>query len=274
MELLQNYKRNEFRIFLALIYALSFYGITKLFTDTSIWWLVISLIWAKLIGLFGHSIGLHRYFSHKSFNTTSAGEKFLAWASVFLGSGSPIQYARNHRQHHKVADTASDFHSPVIDGKLKTILGAWEFRSLKWFIDRGGAVPRDLISNTTCKFIHDNYYKIWYSLLLIFYAIDWHLAIYVLALPVLYNHLEYNFLINCAGHAWGYRNFNTSDASKNCSWVKYFSWGEAYHNNHHAHPNLYDFAVVNTENDLTAQVIERWFAVDGKQTEQGKLKVK
>ena len=62
-------KANKFRLFLSTIYMVSFYGIgTAIFGDVSAWWLLAGLVWSKLIQLIGHSIGMHRYFSHKSFN--------------------------------------------------------------------------------------------------------------------------------------------------------------------------------------------------------------
>ena len=78
----------------------------------SLWWLLIACILAKFIGTFGHTIALHRYFSHRSFNTTETKEKILAWISLFVGVGSPIGFAYNHRHHHREADTQLDWHSP------------------------------------------------------------------------------------------------------------------------------------------------------------------
>jgi fatty-acid desaturase len=42
--------------------------------------------------------------------------------------------------------------------------------------------------------------------------------------------------VNSAAHMWGYRNFETRDGSRNTWWVALFSFGEGWHNNHHAHP--------------------------------------
>jgi fatty-acid desaturase len=50
-------------------------------------------------------------------------------------------------------------------------------------------------------------------------------------------------------------------------------WGEGLHNNHHAHPQLYDFAVKSNEFDFTALIIKHYIAVDGAQTRQGQLKI-
>jgi len=265
---------NKFRLFLGLVYLVSFCAIgLVIFDDVSAWWLLAGLVWSKIIQLIGHSIGMHRYFSHKSFNTTPAGEKLMAWTSFLLGVGSPIQYARNHRQHHRVTDQPMDWHSPVNDGKLYTALGIWEFQSLSWFMARGGITPRDLISHPTYRFIHDHYYKMWATLTVLTLAIDWHLTLYLLALPSLIFHIELNVWVNCVGHSWGYRNFETNDSSKNNQWVQTVSLGEGLHNNHHAHAQLYDFAVKSGESDISAWFIEKFLAVSGTQTINGKMRI-
>jgi stearoyl-CoA desaturase (delta-9 desaturase) len=265
---------NKFRIFLSLVYLASFYGIGLIiFSDVSAWWLILGLVWSKIIQLIGHSIGMHRYFSHKSFNTTPAGEKLMAWTSVLLGVGSPIQYARNHRQHHKVVDQPMDWHSPINDGKLYTALGIWEFNSLSWFMSRGGMTPRDLIAHPTYRFIHDHYYKIWSALTLVTLLIDWHITLYLLALPSLIFHIELNVWVNTVGHSWGYRNFETTDYSRNNQWVQTFSLGEGLHNNHHANAQLYDFAVKKGESDISVWFIEKFLAIPGTQTTAGKMRI-
>jgi fatty-acid desaturase len=265
---------NKFRLFLGTVYLVSFFAIGLVIAGkVSAWWLLASLVWSKIIQLIGHSVGMHRYFSHKSFNTTLNGERLMAWTSVLLGVGSPIQYARNHRQHHKVTDKPTDWHSPKNDGRLYTALGFWEFNSLSWFMERGGMTPRDLISHQTYRFIHDNYYKIWAGLTIATLLINWHLTLFLLAVPSLIYHIELNLWVNCVGHSWGYRNFETDDQSRNNQWVQTFSLGEGLHNNHHAHAQLYDFAVKRGESDISAWFIEKFLAVPGPQTTQGKIRI-
>lgn len=265
---------NKFRIFLSLIYLISFYGIYMLFNGVSLWWLLAGLVWSKIIQLIGHSCGMHRYFSHKSFNTTPFGEKLMAWTSLLLGVGSPIQYARNHRQHHRVTDKETDWHSPVVDGELYTALGIWEFNSLKWFMDRGGMTPRDLIVHPTYRFIHDHYYKIWAALTAVTLLIDWRITVFLLAVPSWIYHIELNVFVNWIGHTHGYRNYDTDDRSKNNGWVHLWTLGEGLHNNHHANANCYDFAVKESEAfDVSAWFIDKFLAVPGENTERGRIRI-
>ena len=267
------YLLNKFRIFVTITYIIGFYGIYRLCIDTSLWWLLIACILTKFIGTFGHTIALHRYFSHRSFNTTEIKEKFLAWISLFVGVGSPIGFAYNHRHHHREADTQLDWHSPKLFGKLYVVLGLWQFHDLAWFDKRGGSIPRDLIKNPTCVLVHNNYYKIWYSLIVLTFLIDWRIAVYVLTLPAVLCRIEANIVVNYIGHSVGYRNFNTNDNSKNNLTARLLVSGEAYHNNHHAYPHLYDFGIMPKEDDFMARLIEKYFAIDGPQTQCGKLRI-
>ena len=77
-------KANRFRCFLGLIYLISWYGIYLLFNGVSLWWFLAGLVWSKVIQLIGHSIGMHRYFSHRTFDTTPYGEKLMAWTQVYI----------------------------------------------------------------------------------------------------------------------------------------------------------------------------------------------
>ena len=45
------------------------------------------------------------------------------------------------------------------------------------------------------------------------------------------------WLVNSATHLWGTRRFETNDDSRNSWWVALLTWGEGWHNNHHAHPS-------------------------------------
>jgi len=265
---------NKFRLFLGLIYLTSFYGIYMLFNGVSLWWLLAGLVWSKIIQLIGHSIGMHRYFSHKSFNTTPFGEKLMAWTSLLLGVGSPIQYARNHRQHHKVTDKETDWHSPVVDGELYTACAIREFNSLKWFREKRGMTPRDLITHPTYRFIHNHYYKIWAALTAVTLLIDWRVTVFLLAIPSWIYHVELNVFVNWIGHTHGYRNFDTEDRSKNNGWVHLWTLGEGLHNNHHANANCYDFAVKDTEAfEVSAWFIDKFLAVPGDNTERGRIRI-
>lgn len=253
-------KKNKWRIFLSTIYVVSLFGIGAVLFGRAHWaWLFAALIWSKTFQLIGHSIGMHRYFSHRSFRTSKFGENVLAWFSVPLGIGSPIQYARNHRYHHRAVDGEADLHSPHNDGKFLTLIGAWAFHDVDWFLAKGTENVRDLLRRPTLKFINDWYYTMWLAVLAITFAIDWRIAVFLVALPSFIFHLELNIFVNTVGHSWGYRNFETEDQSRNNKWVQAWTLGEGLHNNHHARPYSYTFAVKTDESDISAWMIRKFF---------------
>jgi fatty-acid desaturase len=87
--------------------------------------------------------------------------------------------------------------------------------------------------------------------------------------------------VNSATHMWGQRRFATKDDSKNSWWVAILTFGEGWHNNHHAHPTSARHGLAWYEFDLTwiqirlLQVLRvadrvRLVTVDGKQRSEGR----
>jgi stearoyl-CoA desaturase (delta-9 desaturase) len=81
--------------------------------------------------------------------------------------------------------------------------------------------------------------------------------------------LHGTWLVNSATHMWGYRNYETKDESKNLWWVALISYGEGWHNNHHAYPRMARHGHKWWEFDvtfLTIRILERlglaWNVVD------------
>ena len=50
--------------------------------------------------------------------------------------------------------------------------------------------------------------------------------------------LHTTWFVNSASHMWGYRNYETTDNSRNLWWVGLIAYGEGWHNNHHAYPRM------------------------------------
>jgi stearoyl-CoA desaturase (delta-9 desaturase) len=67
--------------------------------------------------------------------------------------------------------------------------------------------------------------------------------------------LHATWLVNSAAHMWGYRRFNTRDDSRNTWWVALFSFGEGWHNNHHAHPTSARHGLAWFEIDLSYMLL-------------------
>ena len=75
-------------------------------------WLWLALACFLWTGIVGVNVSLHRYYSHKSFKTTSWKERILLWSSIPTSLGSPAMWCSVHRMHHSYSDTDRDPHNP------------------------------------------------------------------------------------------------------------------------------------------------------------------
>ncbi|MCW8141097.1 MAG: acyl-CoA desaturase [Planctomycetota bacterium] len=183
-----------------------------------------------VVRVLGTTLGLHRYFSHRSFRTSRWFQLVLAlWANTTLMRG-PIQWAANHRHHHRTSDGPADFHSPGRRGLLHA--------HVLWFLDRElSETPvkpcRDLERYPELRFL-DRYYPLpAYALAAALYALGgWPWFVWgFLVSTVLTWHAV--FLINSGAHVWGSRRYDTPDDSRNNALLALLLLGEGWHNNHH-----------------------------------------
>ena len=187
------------------------------------------------VGL-GISMGYHRLHTHRSYKVPVGLEYFLAVCGTLTLEGGPIFWVATHRIHHQKADRPGDPHSPR-DGGWWAHIGWILFGETKHNNTR-------LMSKYAPDLAKDRFY-IWLN--------NYHwLPILVLAivlfafggLPMLLwgtclrvvVGLHATWLVNSATHMWGRRRFATRDDSRNNWWVALLTFGEGWHNNHHAHP--------------------------------------
>lgn len=228
------------------------------------WWLLAGFLTQKIISPFSNGIALHRYFSHRSFETGPIRHKFLLWISVLSAAGSPISYAITHRHHHKHADTTLDLHSPK--NSIVDSLGYWIVRGHDWMIYKKEITefPKDLIRMKDVQFVHRHYYKIWVIIALISASISWKfLFLYTLPLIGFYI-IGSGLFVNWLSHTklpGSYRSFETSDNSYNNKWIHLYTMQEGLHNTHHRYPSRYNQAIDKNEFDFSGWVIEKFFDI-------------
>ena len=225
---------------IALIYFLSEY---------ELYYMLISLLIFQTILIIGVSTGLHRYFTHKAFNTSTFWESIMLWISVPSTLGTPITWIGTHRLHHAHSDTNKDPHSPRFLGLFKTYFHIWNKITIP------SAVVSDIIKNKTAKFIHNNYLKILFAYIFLLYIIDPMIGILVYSIPaVLMFHAT--GITNALGHQFGYKNVDTRDNSVNSKFIALITGGEGLHNNHHAQPNHPSFSTSKYEFDISWHFIK------------------
>jgi stearoyl-CoA desaturase (delta-9 desaturase) len=222
--------------------------------------LVSFLIGKFIVSALATQISLHRYFSHKSFETTATKHKFLAWASILAGQGSPVAWSAHHRHHHANADTDLDTHSPK--ESLWLAAGLWLMKSYEFYLNvkKLRRVPTDLLRDTTVRYIDEHYYKIWLGILLVSFLISWKFAVFFVLSPLAWGYIN-AACITLAAHIklpGSYRNFDTPDNSYNNKFIQSYMFGEGLHNNHHNAPAKYNEKVRPGEFDLIGLTIDKF----------------
>jgi stearoyl-CoA desaturase (delta-9 desaturase) len=204
-----------------------------------------------LTGL-GITVGFHRYFTHRAFETSRAMRAVLAILGTAAIEGPITAWVADHRKHHAFSDQEGDPHSPHVGhghglaGALRGLAHAhvgWLFLHTQ----RGNKAryAPDLIADPLIRFI-DRTTLCWIALGLavpfgLGYALGGTLVAGLTGLLwggamriLLLHHVTYS--INSLCHFFGRRRFVTGDHSRNLAWLAPLTFGEAWHNNHHAFP--------------------------------------
>lgn len=184
---------------------------------------------------FGISLGVHRLFSHRSFQTYRPVQWILAWLASLALQGGPIWWVALHYKHHSHSDQAEDPHS-VTKGFWWAHCG-WLLtrRKRMQFSEYSKRVPymsKDpvLVAIEHLRFVSQA------LVLIVLYLIggmSWLLWGGCVRLVLSYH---CTWLINSACHTWGYRTHEIPDKARNLWWVALITYGEGWHNNHHATP--------------------------------------
>jgi stearoyl-CoA desaturase (Delta-9 desaturase) len=232
--------------------------------------LVVFAILYLLSGL-GVTVGFHRLFTHRSFKTTRPVRAFFAIAGSTAIEGPVISWVADHRKHHAFSDQPGDPHSPHVDhgvgwrGALRGLAHAhvgWLFIHTQ----RGNRrrYAPDLIEDPIVRFV-DRTFLVWAigGIVAAFglgYLIGGDLSsgltglLWGGAVRLLVLH-HATFSINSLCHFFGRRRFATDDESRNLAWLSLITFGEAWHNNHHAFPTSAAHGLGRREIDISAGVI-------------------
>jgi stearoyl-CoA desaturase (delta-9 desaturase) len=208
----------------------------------------IALHW--LFGSIGICLGYHRLLTHRSLQVPQWLEYVLTTIGALALQGGPIFWVSSHRIHH--AHTEDEDKDPYSASK-----GFWWSHMLwllypqKPFFDRETyrKLALDLDRHAYYRWLDRNFLLLQIPLGLLLYALGgWSFVIYGLFLRavVLWHS---TWLINSATHAYGYRNFSVDDGSRNLWWAAILTYGEGWHNNHHARPRV-------------AKAGQRWWEID------------
>jgi len=196
------------------------------------------------LGLLGFVSGLgvslcyHRLLSHRCFKVWKPLEYFLTMLGCCAGQRTPIYWVARHRKHHAFADREGDPHTPL-DGFIWSHM-IWPMADLRVKDENefyGDIVP-ELANDPGHRFLQKTY-EFWPLLIGATLFLTGGLSFLVWGFfvrHVLVYHLTW--MVNSIGHVWGYTNYQTPDNSRNNFWMWLFTFGDGFHNNHHAYPSV------------------------------------
>jgi len=205
------------------------------------WYIDFGAIMAALIlwwvaGSLGIGMAYHRLLTHRGYKTPKWMEYFLTTCATLALEGGPIFWVATHRIHHQYSDQDGDPHTPK-EGALWAHIG--------WILmGKGMHHDTEVLRRYAPDLCKDPFHV---------FMSKWHwVPQVVVGLGLLYFGgiayvlwgtffrttflLHATWLVNSATHIWGSRRFQTKDDSRNSWWVALLSFGEGWHNNHHAHP--------------------------------------
>jgi fatty-acid desaturase len=211
--------------------------------------LLVCLFFHWVTGCLGITLGYHRLLTHKSFKTPIWLEYTLAIIGCMASQGSPRTWVGTHRLHHSNTDLDGDPHSPK-DGFLWSHI-LWTMHDVE--------NTEHLIPDLNNKFY------LWLDKLhflfniplaiLLYYFGGWAFVVYGIFLrTVLVWHSTWS--VNSLSHIFGYKRYETKDNSRNNWLVALLTYGEGWHNAHHAYPSSARHGVKWYEVDVTYYIIK------------------
>jgi stearoyl-CoA desaturase (delta-9 desaturase) len=211
--------------------------------------LIVGAILAWATGVLGVTLCYHRVLTHRSLRLRKPLEYLFALFGTLALQGDPIRWVAIHRKHHAHADEDEDPHN---------IRMGFRWAHVDWLYRQNVAMPSD---EEIARYAPDLYADPFYRALqylgnplqlvvagILFWFGGWSWVVWgvFVRLVIAYHS---TWLVNSAAHMLGYRTYRTTDCSTNCWWVAILSWGEGWHNNHHAFP-------------FSARHGLRWFELD------------
>jgi len=208
-------------------------------------WALFTFSWQNLIaaavtwwvaGSWGVGIGYHRLLTHGGFKTPKFIEYFLTLCGTLGLQSGAINWVTTHRKHHAFTETERDPHSPR---------GGAFWAHIGWIL-RGTAQNQseesvrryapDLLKDKFHVVVSKYYYVTPIVVAALLFAVGgWSMVLWGIFLRQVIG-WHSTWLVNSATHLWGTRRFETRDDSRNNGLIAALTFGEGWHNNHHANP--------------------------------------
>jgi stearoyl-CoA desaturase (delta-9 desaturase) len=217
--------------------------------------LAVALVLWWVAGSLGIGLSYHRLLTHRGYKTPKWMEYFLTVCGTLALEGGPIAWVATHRVHHQNTDKEGDPHTPR-DGGLWAHMG-WILTGKAMHAKTAELLPYvpDLRKDEFHLWISEYHYVPIVILGVVLFALGgWPFLLWGLFLRTVVG-LHATWLVNSATHMWGSQRFLTGDDSTNSFWVAILTFGEGWHNNHHAAPQVAKHGIAWYEIDTN------WYAI-------------
>jgi stearoyl-CoA desaturase (Delta-9 desaturase) len=230
--------------------------------------IVIAVAFYCVSGL-GISMGFHRYFTHGSFKATRPLKIALAVAGTLAVEGPVLTWVADHRRHHKYSDRPGDPHSPWRFGSTWTALArGLGYAHVGWLFDRGRTSQEKFCPDWTADPDISRISRWFHGLSAVsllapaaiggLWSWTWAGALTAffwasLVRVAFLHHVTWS--INSICHTFGKQDFDVRDKSRNVSWLAIPSFGESWHNLHHADPTCARHGALKGQIDIAARLI-------------------
>ncbi len=205
--------------------------------DLSLWGYVVATLVLTQITIASVTIFLHRHQAHKALTLHPAVSHFFRFWLWLTTAMVTREWVAVHRKHHAKCETLDDPHSPQMRGIWRVLFGGVGLyhaatRDAKTLEHYGSGTPDDWLERRVYSRFPFLGVTIMAAVDLLLFGL---LGLLIFGLQMVWIPFWAAGVINGLGHFWGYRNFETSDASRNLSPLGILIGGEELHNNHHAY---------------------------------------
>jgi stearoyl-CoA desaturase (Delta-9 desaturase) len=217
----------------------------------------------------GVTVGFHRHFTHGSFKAKRPLRVALAVIGSTAFQGGVISWVADHRRHHAFSDKEGDPHSPWLfgTGPVAMVRGFWHSH-MGWILGRDRTNARrfapDLLADRDIVAVDRLFLPLTLASLLVpaliggLVSFSWWGALTALfwagfVRVAVLHHVTWS--INSICHMFGDRPFAARDRSANVWWLAVLSFGESWHNLHHADPTCARHGVKRGQVDISARII-------------------
>jgi stearoyl-CoA desaturase (delta-9 desaturase) len=227
---------------------------------------VLVAVIAYLVRMFAITGFYHRYFSHRAFKTSRAGQFIFGLLGASAVQRGPVWWAAHHRHHHAHSDRKDDPHSPVQHGFLRSHMG--------WFLSKRGFVPdlkrvRDLLQFPELRWLDRYDILVPVALAVAMFGLGvllenvapdlgtsgWQMLIWGFFISTVACY-HGTYTINSLSHVFGGQRYRTGDSSRNNWLLALITLGEGWHNNHHHYPSAVRQGFYWWEIDITWYVLK------------------